>query len=315
MYKQLTLEQRYELSAYLKAGLRKTAIAETMKIDRSTIYREIKRNGNKRSYSAARAQEKVVARQQDFLGKKKLDENMLKIIHSKLEKKWSPEQISGRCNTESVPMVSHETIYQYIWKNKSEGGTWWKQLRNSNKKYKKRYGTKDNRGQLVNRISIDKRPEIVNQKERTGDWEIDTIIGKNHQGAILTAAERKTNYMLMYKLSSKKAAATNMFAPYKEKVLTITSDNGVEFAEHEQIAKKLNADYFFAHPYHSWERGLNEYQNKLIRQYIPKKTDIKTVEIADIMEIQHQINNRPRKKLNFKTPNELFFNQSVALVT
>jgi IS30 family transposase len=320
MYKQLNPGQRYELAVYLKAGLKKTAIAKTMKVDRSTIYRETKRNGGKKTYCASKAQERVNARKQDYFRKKKLDENMMKIIHNGLEKKWSPEQIRGRCKAESKPMVSHETIYQYIWKNKADGGNWWKHLRNSNKKYKKRYGTKDNRGQIANRISIEQRPELVNQKQRIGDWEIDTIIGKSHQGAIVTAVERKTNFMLMQKLNSKQAhpaktAIINMFAPFKEHVFTITSDNGFEFTEHQQIAKKLNADYFFAHPYSSWERGLNEYQNKLVRQYIPKKTDFKNIETADIIEIQNQINNRPRKKLNFKTPNELFFKQCGALVT
>lgn len=319
MYKHLNQEQRYEIAAYLKTGKSLRKIAAELKVNPGTISREIKRNSDKRSYHGKRAHEHSCDRKNDWLHKKKFTPAMEKCIRDKLGKKWSPEQITGRCKAEGTPMMSHESIYQYIWKDKSLGGNLWKHLRHGHKKYRKRYGSKDNRGQIQNRINISQRPDIVNQKQRIGDWEIDTIIGKNHQGAILTAAERKTNFTLMLKLESKHANTArkgiiNLFAPYKEQVFTITSDNGHEFAGHQAIAEKLNAGYFFANPYHSWERGLNEYQNKLIRQYIPKKTDFKPIKPEEILFIQNELNQRPRKKLNFKTPNELFFNYSVALI-
>lgn len=170
---------------------------------------------------------------------------------------------------ENVSMVSPERIYQFIWADKATGGKCWEHLRHGHKKYRKCYGSKDSRRQIPNKTSIEQRPSVVDEKSRTGDWEIDTIIGKNHQGAIVTAVERKTQFTLLVKLPSKnyeqaQKTIANMFAPYKAEVLTITSDNGMEFYGHQHIAQKLEADYFFAHPYSSWERGLHEYHNKLI---------------------------------------------------
>ena len=209
-------------------------------------------------------------------------------------------------------MVSHERIYQYIWQDQSNGGELYIHLRNSAKKYKKRYGKKDQRGQIPNRISIDERPEIVDLKERVGDWEADLIIGKNHQGAVLTIVERVTGYSLMAITDGKKAVDVkkkmiNTLAPFKELVHTITNDYGKEFAEHQKVAKKLQADVYFAHPYSSWERGLNEYTNKLIRQYLPKSISLRGLNPLVIYGIQEKLNNRPRKKLGYKTPNQVFF--------
>jgi IS30 family transposase len=196
----------------------------------------------------------------------------------------------------------------------AKGGKLYKHLRGGNKKYKKRYGKHKNRRIIIkNKVSIDERPSIINNKERFGDWEIDTIVGKNHKGAIVTIAERKSKFILMRKLNTKNAKhlaiqTIRLLAPYKDLVHSITSDNGTEFAEHEYIAKKLDAKFYFAHPYSSWERGLNEYSNKLIRQYIPKKSDFDDFSNKYISEINLKLNNRPRKLLNFKNPNELFFN-------
>lgn len=316
--KHINQEQRYQIAAFKKIGYSNGRIAKELGIHKSNIGRELKRNGDKRSYHGARAQEYAQERQHEKARKKVLSPEMNKIILEKLEKKWSPEQIKGRCDKEGIPMVCHETIYQMIWRNKAKGGNLWKNLRHGHKKYRKRYGSKDHRGKIPNRVSIDKRPSVVNNKERIGDWEIDTIIGKNHQGAILTATERKTQYVLMTKLKSTSVKHSNpeiinMFAPYKEMVLTITSDNGIEFFGHEYIAQRLEANYYFANPYHSWERGLNEYQNKLIRQYIPKKTDFKEVDQHQILFCQNELNKRPRKKLGYCTPNEVFLNNGVAL--
>lgn len=318
--KHINQAQRYEIAAFKKIGYSNGKIAKEIGVNKSTIGRELKHNGGKQSYHGKVAQQYTDERKKDKPCKRVFTYDMEKRIAQKLELKWSPEQIKGRSDKEGVPMVCHETIYQHIWRDKSTGGLLWKSLRHGHKKYRKRYGKKDLRGKIPNRVSIDKRPEVVNQKTRTGDWEIDTIIGKNHQGAIITATERKTQYILMAKIQSTSIRHStpeiiNMFAPYKERVLTITSDNGSEFFEHEYMAQKLDAHYYFANPYHSWERGLNEYQNKLIRQYIPKKTEFKNVEQTQIIKYQNELNQRPRKKLGYCTPNEMFLNNGVAFVT
>ena len=164
---------------------------------------------------------------------------------------------------------------------------------------------------IPNRVSISKRPDIVNQKERFGDWEIDLIEGVNHSSFALTAVERKSQFAIIVKADNKQATTIqtkiiNALAPYKELVHTITSDNGREFANHQYIAQKLQTDYFFADPYSSWQRGLNEYTNKLFRQYLPKKSNLKKYEIQFFVEIQNKLNNRPRKSLNYKTPLQVF---------
>jgi IS30 family transposase len=320
MYKQINQTQRYELSAFLKAGLSKTSIASQLGIDRSSIYREINRNSDNQKYTASDAQQYTTDRKNHKRAPRKFTLGMKKLILEKLKLYWSPEQIDGRCEIDGISMVSHETIYQYIWSDKASGGDLYTYLRNSNKKYKKRYGKKDSRGQIPNKKNISERPAIVEDKQRIGDWEIDLIIGKNHKGAILTATERKTCYELMVLLPNKssktiKRALINLLAPYKDRVLTITSDNGREFYEHEAVAKKLSTLYYFANPYCSWERGLNEYQNKLIRQFIPKKSSFELVTHKQIITYQNLLNSRPRKNLDYKTPNELFLYPSVALAS
>ena len=325
VYKHLTQEQRYKLEALLKAGIRKILIAAQLGIDRSTLYREIKRNRLKRGgYKGAFAQELSDERKERFSTQRKMNPGMEKFIGDKLTREqWSPEQIKGYCDANSIEMVSHERIYQFIWEGKGRGGILYKYLRTGDRKHRKRYGSgKAIRG-IVNRVSIEERPEIVGQKLRFGDWEIDTIIGKNRKGAIVVIVERKSAFFLMKKLNGKDAAALakaviRLLAPFKSKVFTITSDNGLEFAEHETMAKKLEAKFYFAHPYSSWERGLSENTNKLLRQYIPKKTSFDNITDMEINEINMKINKRPRKKLGFKTPLFVFlssFNKNVALAS
>ena len=217
--------------------------------------------------------------------------------------------------------VSHEWIYQYILQDKQAGGDLYTHLR-CKRKRKKRYGSNDKRGQIKNRVSIDVRPAIVEDRIRIGDWEADTIIGKQHKQAIVTLTERKSGYALFYKVDhhTKKATADTikrLMSPLSEKVLTITSDNGKEFADHVAIAKHLKCDFYFAHAYSAWERGTNENTNGLIRQYFPKTRDFRTIIYEEIIHAMKRLNNRPRKRLGFKTPNQVFFNQlsNVALAT
>ena len=216
--------------------------------------------------------------------------------------------------------VSHERIYQYVYADKRAGGTLHQHLR-CQKQRRKRYGSHDRRGQLANRCSISERPSIVDSRKRLGDWEADTIVGKGHQQAIVSLTERQSKLTLLAKVehATAEAVATAMarlLEPVVEHVHTITSDNGREFARHQQIAAKLEAEFYFAHPYASWERGLNENTNGLVRQYFPKGSDFTTITDAQVERVMQRLNHRPRKTLGFVTPHQVFCNQSpVALIT
>jgi len=319
--KHLTSEQRYTIFVLLQKGYSQKKIAETIGKDKSTISRELRRNCDKRSgkYNPELAQKKYEQRQHQKHKKKYFTEEIRRYVEEKLLKDYSPEQICGRAKIEGQACVSHETIYQHIWRDKRKGGKLHEHLRRGNKRYRKRGNLKDNRGIIKDRISIDERPEIVDAKERFGDLEIDTIIGKNKKGAILTIVDRYSGMVWIRKLESKKAKLLSekvieVLYPIKSLIHTITGDNGKEFAEHKMIAKQLNINFYFAHPYHSWERGANENVNGLIRQYIPKKTDFSSITDEYIEYIQNKLNNRPRKRLNFLSPNEIF-NKFVKSIT
>ena len=230
------------------------------------------------------------------------------------------EQIAGWLKREKQPAVSHERIYLYVYADKRRGGLLHRHLR-SQKKQRKRYGGYIRRGQIPNRTSIDERPKIVGRKGRFGDWEADTIIGARHKGGILSLVERKSKLTRLHKLATKAASemkdvSVALLAPLAARVHTITVDNGKEFCEHEQIAAALKARIYFAHPYASWERGLNENTNGLVRQYFPKKYEFAKITDQDLQQVEELLNNRPRKTLGYRTPNEVFFKEhSVALQT
>jgi IS30 family transposase len=309
--KQLTITQRYEIQSLKKAGYNQTRIALELGVHKSTISRELKRNSQKRSYNALKANAQCEERRKEAFKHKKFDISMKLFIQTKLADEWSPEQINGYCSIHTIPMVSIERIYQYVYQDQKQGGLLYDKLRTRIKKRRKRRSSKERRGSITNRVGIELRPKLVEDKERFGDWEGDTIIGKNHQGAIITLVERKSKFTVMAKPKGKKADSVrkeiiNALAPFKQLVHTITFDNGKEFSEHEKIAAKLNAQIYFAHPYSSWERGLNENTNGLIRQYLPKKTCLRETEIQTINNIANKLNNRPRKTLNFKTPYQVF---------
>ena len=244
-----------------------------------------------------------------------MDSSTVKLIEEKLCLDWSPEQISGHLRQEAGFQISHERIYQHVWSDKLAGGELYRHLRHSHKKRRKQYGSQDKRGQIRNRVSIDERPEVVLEKSRIGDWEIDTMIGKNHQGALITIVERVSKFTLIKKVDSKQAdvvtqATIALLEPYVDKTLTITADNGKEFAKHETIAQALNTNVYFAHPYRSWERGLNENTNGLIRQYFTKGSSFENITNFEIEKVMNRLNHRPRKSLNFRTPHAVFFEQT-----
>jgi IS30 family transposase len=319
-YKQLTYAKRYVIYICLKAGKSIPEIAQLLGFHKTSIYREIERNKGRRGYRPKQAQESATARRCTARKNIHFHDQVQELVEYYLKQDWSPEQISGYLKKEHNVFISHERIYQHVWEDKRTGGTLYTHLRWSQKKRKKRYGKRDRRGQIKDRVSIDQRPEIVAKKERIGDWEIDTIIGKNHKGALVTAVERSTKFLCLHYVPHKSAALVsqaliNMLLPYQSNVLTITADNGKEFAHHKQIAQALDADVYFAHPYHSWERGLNENTNGLIRQYFPKKYDFSTITKEQVTFVENRINHRPRKMLKFEKPQNIFLNNLVALGT
>jgi IS30 family transposase len=237
---------------------------------------------------------------------------LILLIEARILLDWSPEQVSGQLEDELGILVSHERIYQHIWADKRHGGILYTHLRQCHKKRKKKYGSKDKRGQIRNRVSIDERPAIVAEKTRIGDWEIDTVIGQNHQGALVTIVDRVSKFTLIKKVDSKHAevvtaATIILLQPYLDKTLTITADNGKEFAGHETIKEQLSANVYFAHPYCSWERGLNENTNGLIRQYFTKGSSFENITDDEVEAVMNKLNHRPRKTLKFKTPHTVFF--------
>jgi transposase, IS30 family len=319
-YKQLTQEERYQISALLKAGHDQTDIAMILKRDKSTISRELKRNTGLRGYRPKQAQRLADERRQSK-AQPRISDTVWSNVEQLLRQDWSPEQISLWLQAEKQISISHEWIYQYVLQDKVYGGDLYHHLR-CQKQRRKRYGSYNRRGQIIDRISIDDRPAVVDRRSRIGDWELDTVIGKNHQQAIVSLTERKSRFTLIHKVERKTAqlvsrAIIKLLKPFTDKVITLTSDNGKEFADHKIIADRLKAKFYFAHPYASWERGLNENTNGLIRQYFPKGSDFTNITQKEISQVMHKLNNRPRKCLGIKTPNQVFLgiNPSVALAS
>jgi IS30 family transposase len=313
-YKQLTLKERYHIWALLEKGCTQKEIAASIGVHPSTISREIRRNKD-RELGEYRYQSADLYTLQRHKHKPKhtvITPDIESYIREKLKAGWSPEQISGRMIYEGIGTISHETIYQFIYRNKANKGRLYKYLRHKNKKYHKRNNHYQPRGMIIDRVMIEKRPRIVEKKKRIGDLEIDTVIGKDHIGALVTVVDRKSKFTLIKKVPSKHAevvttALVEMLIPIKPVLKTITSDNGKEFAYHKQVSQLLDTEFYFANPYHSWERGLNEHTNGLIRQYLPKKTDFTHITKEEIVTIQDKLNHRPRKVLGYRTPYEVFF--------
>ncbi|MEO5658732.1 MAG: IS30 family transposase [Polaromonas sp.] len=259
----------------------------------------------------AKAHAKARLRQTDRRNARQISAAQWLRVEAYLRLFLSPEQVAGRLRLEGVFTISHEAIYQYIYRDKRRGGDLIGYMR-CQKVRRKRYGSgQERRGVLKGRVCIDKRPPIVDRKSRIGDWEGDTVIGKGHQGALVTLVERKSRYTLSSRVASKHSegvtqAVIALLRPHQHLCHTVTFDNGKEFAEHAFIAQCLQADVYFAHPYHSWERGLNENTNGLLRQRFPKSTNFLKVSDQDVEEAVYQLNHRPRKCLGFRTPHEAF---------
>jgi IS30 family transposase len=291
-------------------------IAAVIGVHPSTISRELRRNRGGRGYRPQQAhglaQARQVAKRQP-----RLAPVIWQQVDTLLRQTWSPEQICGRFQQEQGQTISHEWIYQHIYKDKRTGGDLYRSLR-CQKKRRKRYGTYRRRGRIANHVSIDERPAVVNARQRIGDWEGDTVIGKGHRGVLVTLVERKSKYTVLQGVPHKTAAAVRKavdqgLRPYKSRVYTITYDNGLEFSEHAGMAQDLEAQIYFAHPYASWERGVNENTNGLIRQFFPKGQDLRGVTDEQLTTVMETLNHRPRKTLGYRTPYEVFFDTTKSL--
>lgn len=308
----LTHDIRCQISTLLATGKSHREIAKSLGVHHSTVSREVKRNKGKRGYRYKQADEKAKNRRKSAVYRRyrltpDVEAEIKKMLH---DTQASPQQISGSLEKKGI-LISHESIYKMIWTDKENGGDLYKFLRRHGKKYNKRGGKTAGRGVIPNRRDISERPEIVGEKSRFGDLEIDTIVGAKRRGAILSIVDRATKYTKLVLLERR--TAENVVEGMKKallelkkhlKIHTITSDNGKEFAQHEQISKDLSALFYFATPYHSWERGLNEHTNGLVRQYFPKGTDFGTLTQERVSEVESILNNRPRNILNFDTPRE-----------
>ena len=296
-YKQLDILERQRIYFLRKQGFSLRKIAEDLSRSPSTILREVKRNSGGRGYRFAQAQRK--ARQRGTAASsvpRKMTERMWSIVESKLD---------------AVVSVSAEWIYRHVWEEKRNGGELYKHLRRRGKKRNSRGSGYSGRGHIPGRVDITERPQIVEDKRRVGDWEADTIVGAGHRGALVSVVDRASKFTVLHPVSSRSAgevgeAMMERLMPYVEIVHTITSDNGKEFTGHGEITEALGAGFFFATPYHSWERGLCEHTNGLVRQYFAKGTDFREVRGDEVRRVEGLINGRPRKVLGYRTPEEVF---------
>lgn len=322
-YTHLTVVEREIISQMLFAGHSKRTIALAINRHHSTVYRELNRNADataKTFYFAGRAE--LEAKQRRRLARantRKLDDpSLLSIVKDGLRKYLSPEQISEtmkqRAKGDPACVVSHFAIYRWIERDKKNGGEYWKFLRQSRKKRRKKYGSKKRHLWSDKRKTIDQRPAVVARRTRVGDWEGDLMEGLNKKSYLLTLVERKTGFLLARRIPTRESTnvrktivqALRTIPPQFRKTLTL--DNGTEFSDFLTLEKQLNLNVYFANPYCSWERGTNENTNGLIRQFAPKRTDFRDISHQLLASIANRINNRPRKRLNYQTPIQVLAN-------
>jgi transposase, IS30 family len=309
-YRQLTSEERYALSTLRKQGFSQAYIARALGRHRSTIGRELQRNTRKDGgYRACTAQERANGRRSRSRRNWHFTDQDWSVVNEKLEELWSPEQISGRLRRLGVLRISHETIYRYVWDDRSRGGSLHHFLRAAPKQRRKRYGAYDSRGRLAGKRHISERPTAAENRSCFGHLEGDTVMGSPDQHCIMTLVDRKAGYVFIGKLPNRSVRATTRCATRiinktQRRTKTITFDNGTEFHGYKKIEARTRAKIYFATPHHAWERGTNENTNGLIRQFLPKRKSMKTITQKDCDRIAHQLNNRPRKRLGFLTPAE-----------
>lgn len=313
-YHQLTSSERYMISTLRKRGCSQAEIARTMDRDPGTISREIRRNsrlnGRTYVYWPSKAQQMTNGRRRRSRRNRQFSDDQMEIVEARLREDWSPEQIAAVLKMRGELNISHETIYQHTLRDKRAGGDLYKHLRQASKKRRKRHNTYDSRGRLAGKRMIDERPASVESRRIKGHWEIDTVIGGRDTHCIVTLVERKTGYVLIGKLRNRTKRETNrrLIALVRKHELdfkTITADNGTEFHAYPAVEEKTGVKFYFAYPYHSWERGSNENMNGLIRQYLPKRSSMSHITQHDCNRIMKKLNARPRKRFGFKSPEEM----------
>ena len=280
----------------------------------STISRELRRNAARHDggYRAFPAQERTNARRSRTHHWSKLTSKQWMLVEELLREGLSPDQISGRLRRDGKLRISHEAIYQHVWADKHAGGFLHLYLRQRTRRRRKRYATKERRGRVANKRHISERPAAANERLEFGHWEIDTIHGSGRD-SVVTIVERRSGLVLIGKLANLSAATLNqrvlqMIRRFERKhgssFKSITADNGTEFHSYEKIERKARLEFYFATPYHSWERGTNENTNGLIRQYLPKRTSLASLSQAQCNAIARRLNERPRKRHDYATPLE-----------
>ena len=313
MYRQLPPEERYMLAALRKQGFNKAQIARALGRHRSTVGRELRRNSTRADgrYRASTAQERTNGRRSRSGRNQRFSAEDFALIDELLRRQWSPEQVAGHLRREGRLSVSHETIYRHVWRDKREGGTLYTHLRGARKRRRKRYGAYDSRGRLAGKRMISERPAEVEAREVVGHWEADTVMGAGTKDCVLTLVERKTGLMLVGKLADRTAdglsrRAAGLIKRHRARFETVTADDGTEFHGYEGIERRTGVLFYFARPYHSWERGSNENANGLPRQYLPKGSSMAGLTQHQCNAIAGKLNTRPRKRLGFRTPLECF---------
>ena len=314
MYHQITFAERYALGVLRRDGLSPAAIARVLGRHRSTISREVRRNGTPRDdcYRPQLAEWYARGRCSRSRRNRRFSAADWARVQRLVREDWSPEQIAGRLRADQELAISHETIYRYLWADKQAGGTLFRHLRGARKQRRKRYGRYDSRGRLAGKRSITTRPPIVDARTQLGHWEGDTVLGASQAGpCVLSLVERKTGYVVLGQLRQRTTVAVNrrataLIQAQAHPVRTITVDNGTEFHGYAAIEQATAAEFYFATPHHAWERGTNENTNGLLRQYLPKGQTMADLTQHDCNRIAAKLNRRPRKRLGYRTPEECY---------
>lgn len=315
-YLQITSAERYIISDLRMKGMNKARIGAALGRHRSTIGRELKRNSAPYDggYRPSVAIQHASGRRSRSRRNARFSDGELRVVETLLKQKWSPEQISGRARLRGWLKISHQTIYRHVWRDKRQGGTLYLHLRQAGKQRRKSYGGADSRGRLAGKRHISERPKSAEARARIGHWELDTVVGSGDKHCIVTLVERKSKLTLIGKIKARTAVEANarirkLIKRHPRAFKSFTADNGTEFHGYEAIERTTGIPFYFATPYHSWERGLNENTNGLIRQYLPKRASMATVTQYDCNTIERQLNNRPRKLLGYRTPWEVFYDE------
>jgi IS30 family transposase len=312
-YRQLTPGERYMLAALRRQGLNQAEIARALGRHRSTVCREVGRNSTRADghYRPFTAQERTQGRRSRSRRNLRFSAEEFALIDGLLCRQWSPEQVAGHLARSGLLSISHETIYRHVWRDKKQGGLLYTHLRGARKRRRKRYGGYDSRGRLAGKRLISERPPEVGTRQRTGHWEIDTVMGGGSKDCIISLVERRSGLLLIGKLADRTTASLNrrvigLIRRDDAAFETVTADNGTEFHDYKRIEERTKVAFYFARPYHSWERGSNENANGLIRQYLPKGQSMAGLSQQQCNAIARKLNTRPRKRLGFRTPLECY---------